>query len=140
MKTLAILLAASSLLYAGAACAQSQENVTLRIKSGSVMTSDGGEFVTAQSGQGLPAGTKISVAAGSNAQAVYDRGTEDTRDDCVIEFKNPGVYELPGECKAAGAWQAGPNGVNIWTVGAVAIGFGAMLNDSNNDPVSQGAL
>lgn len=140
MKKLAIALAASCALLAGSVCAQSQENVTLRIKNGSVMTSNGGEFVTAQSGQGLVRGEKLSVSNATYAQAVYDRGTEDTRDDCIIEFKAAGVYEVPGDCKPAGAWQANAGGVNMWIVAGVAVGAAAMLNDSRNDPISYGSL
>lgn len=140
MKKLAILLATSSLLLAGVASAQSQENITLRIKNGSVMTSGGGEFVTAQSGQALTQGEKLSVSNDTHAQAVYDRGTADTGDDCVIEFKAAGVYEVPGDCKPAGAWQANSNGVNLWIVGAVAVGLGVELGSSSNTPVSYGAL
>lgn len=140
MKKLAILFAASSLLFAGVACAQSQENITLRIKNGSVMTSSGGEFVTAQSGQALSQGEKLSVSADTRAQAVYDRGTADTGDDCVIEFKAAGVYEVPGDCKPAGAWQANSSGVNLWIVGAVAVGLGIELGSAGDTPFSNGAL
>ncbi len=141
MKTLVILLAASTLAFAGMAGAQSQDNITLRIKNGSVMTSNGGEFVTAQSGQGLASGEKLSVSADSHAQAVYDRGTEDTSDDCVIEFKAAGVYEVPGDCKPAGAWVADSSGVSRWIVaGVVAVGLGAELGSSSNTAVSNGGL
>ena len=141
MKTLAIILAASSLALAGAASAQSQEHVTLRIKAGSAMVSNGGDFADAQSGQAVSPGDKLSINVDTDAQAVYDRGTAATSDDCIIEFKGkPGVYVVPNECKAAGAWVAGANGVNLWTVGAVAVLLGATLGDSHNEPVSQGAL
>lgn len=140
MKKLVILLAASSLLLAGVACAQSQENITLRINKGSVMTSSGGDFMTAQSGQALSQGEKLSVSADTHAQAVYDRGTADTSDDCVIEFKAAGVYEVPGDCKPAGAWQANSNGVNMWIVAAVVTGLGIELGSSSNTAVSNGAL
>lgn len=140
MKTLAIVLAATGVLFAGSLFAQSQENVTLRIRNGSVMTSSGGEFVTAQSGQGLTRGEKLSISNATYAQAVYDRGTQDTRDDCVIEFKTAGVYEVPGDCKPAGAWQAGSNGINKWIVAGVAIGAAAMLNDSPNDSISYSSV
>lgn len=141
MKTLAIILAASSLALAGAASAQSQDNVTLRINAGSAMVSNGGDFVSAQSGQAVSPGDKLSLNADTVVQAVYDRGTADTSDDCIIEFKGkPGVYVVPGDCKPAGAWVAGTNGVNIWTVGAAAVLLGATLGDSHNEPVSQGAL
>lgn len=141
MKTLAIFLAASSLAFAGAVGAQSQEHLTLRIKAGSAMVSNGGDFAPAQSGQAVSPGDKLSIDADTDVQAVYDRGTADTGDDCVIEFKGkPGVYVVPRDCKPAGAWVAGSNGVNIWTVGAVAVLLGATLGDSHEEPVSQGAL
>ncbi|MCO5054659.1 hypothetical protein [Thermomonas sp.] len=141
MKKLTILMVACSALLAGSVYAQqAQENITLRIKNGAVMTSNGGEFVTAQSGQGLVRGEKLSVSNATYAQAVYDRGTEDTRDDCIIEFKAAGVYEVPGDCKPAGAWQANAGGVNMWIVAGVAVGLGLELGNGNNTPVSSGAL
>lgn len=140
MKTLAILLMASGLALAGSAAAQSQENITLRVNSGSVMVSSGGEFVSAQSGQAVSQGQRMSVSADSHAQVVYDRGTTDTRDDCVIEFKQAGVYEVPGDCKPAGAWQAGNDGVSRWILIGTAVAAGAMINSGDDVPVSQGAL
>lgn len=141
MKKLTILMVACSALLAGSVYAQqAQENITLRVKNGMVMTSAGGEFVTAQSGQALVGGEKLSVSGGTYAQVVYDRGTADTSDDCVIEFKNSGVYEVPGDCKPAGSWEAGSNGVNKWIVAGVAVGLGLELGNGNNTPVSSGAL
>ena len=141
MKTLAIILAASSLAFAGAVGAQSQDHLTLRVKTGSAMVSNGGDFAPAQNGQAVSPGDKLSIDADTDVQAVYDRGTADTSDDCIVEFKGkPGVYVVPSECKAGGAWATNSNGVNIWTVGAVAAVLGATLGDSHDEPVSQGAL
>lgn len=135
MKKIALLLAASGFLFAGAVCAQSQENITLQYRNGSVMTSNGGEFVTASNGQGLTSGEKLSVSANTSARVVYDRGTADTRDDCVIEFKVQGIYDVPGDCKAGLAW-TGSHGGTGWTVAGVAVLAGAMLSDSRRTPVS----
>ena len=84
-KLAAILFAASA---ASAAPVFAQDSaITLRVDSGTVMSSTGGEYASANTGKPLVVGEKIMINAGSSASAVYDGG-------CTVEFKEPGVYEV----------------------------------------------
>lgn len=111
------------------AFAQENSNITLRVDAGTVMSSTGGEYATANTGKQLVVGEKLMVNAGSAASAVYEGG-------CTVEFKEPGVYEVPGECRKA-AWVGG-NGKNAAIIiGAGVIGA-ALLN--SEDDVDVGPL
>lgn len=94
IKSAAALLVAS-LVFAAPSFAQDNASITLQVNTGSVMTSDGGDYASAASGQALTAGQKIMINAGGSATATYGNG-------CRIEFTQPGVYVVPVECKAAG--------------------------------------
>ena len=126
-KFAAILLAASA-AFAAPAFAQDNSSITLRVDTGSVMSSTGGEFASANTGKPLAVGEKLMINAGSSATAVYEGG-------CTVEFKEAGVFEVPGECKKA-AWAnnggAGKNAAII--IGAGVIGA-ALINSGDNEDV-----
>ena len=129
-KFAAVLLAASA-VFAAPAFAQ-DSSITLRVDTGTVMSSTGGEYASANTGKPLAVGEKLMINAGSSATAVYEGG-------CTVEFKEAGVYEVPGECKKA-AWanSGGGNGMNAAIiVGAGVIGA-ALLN--SEDSVDVGPL
>lgn len=132
-KFAAVLLAASA-AFAAPAFAQ-DSSITLRVDSGTVMSSSGGEFASANTGKPLVVGEKLMINAGSSATAVYDGG-------CTIEFREPGVYDVPGECKKA-AWANNGRGASMGA--AIIIGTGvvgaALLNSEDNvdaGPLSTG--
>lgn len=134
------LAAALALALAVAAPAFAQDpSIVLRIDSGSALTSTGGEFTSAGTGKALIVGEKILINEGSTAAIVYSDG-------CQIKFDQPGVYEIPRECKR-GAWvqQSGSN-VNTWMiVGGALLGAALIGNGEDNfvepppPPLSTGA-
>ncbi len=132
-KFAAILLAASA-AFAAPAFAQ-DSSITLRVDSGTVMSSTGGEYASANTGKPLAVGEKLMINAGSSATAVYEGG-------CTVEFKDAGVYEVPGECKKA-AWanSGSGNGMNAAIiVGAGVIGAALLNSEDSVDvaPISTG--
>jgi len=67
---------------------------TLRVDQGAVMSSEGGEFVTAQTGQVLLEGQRLMVTEGAVATLIYS-------DDCKVVYDVPGVYVIDEDCEAA---------------------------------------
>ena len=127
----ATILFASSVLLAGSAFAQNPERITLQIGSGDILTSTGGEFASASNGQALVIGEQLQVNPGSSARVVFNRGTDDTADDCVVVFDKPGVYGVPAECKRGAGWTATSGGLST---GALIVGgaaLAALLVNSN---------
>ena len=124
MTKLASLLIASLALTASANALAADADATLLVDRGSVMTSQGGEFATAQSGQLLATGDRLMVTEGSAATVVY-------ANDCRREYATPGVYVIEEDCQlvaaamrsgANGATGAGVAGVDWPAVGMVAAG------------------
>ena len=135
MNKLAASLFAASVMFSAPAFAQ-DSSITLRVDSGTVMASNGGEFASANTGKPLAPGEKIMINAGSSATAVFGNG-------CTVEFNAPGVYAVPGECQKV-AWGGGGGGSNGMTA-AIIIGtgvvVGALLNNEDNvdvGPLSTG--
>lgn len=131
MNKVAAVLLSLSAAFAAPAFAQDGA-ITLRVDSGTVMASNGGEYVTANTGKPLMAGEKLMVNAGSSATAIYGDG-------CTVAFKDAGVYEVPAACTKA-AWQNSGRG-NVMNAGII-IGagvIGAALLE-NMDKVEVGEL
>ncbi len=92
MKKIASLFTAASLALGMAFAANAQDGApTLQVQGGNVMTSQGGDFVAAQSGKALVTGERIMVTEGATARVVYANG-------CVRELTEPGVYSVEGTC------------------------------------------
>jgi len=124
-KSASLLFAASILFLAIPAAAADQDPAaTLRVDQGSVMTSQGGEFATAQSGQGVVAGERLMLAEDSVATLAY-------ADGCQRQFSAPGVYVVEAECRkdTAVAW-----GDAAKVAGGVAIGAAVLANMDETDP------
>lgn len=133
MIKLATVLFAASVAFAAPAFAQDQ-SVTLRVDSGSVMSSTGGEFASAGNGQALAAGQKVMVNEGSSATLVYGNG-------CKMELSQPGVYTVPGECNMVASSSGGSVGAAVGILaGAALIGGGAISQEDNTPagPLSTG--
>jgi len=109
------------------AFAQSQDDsIVIQINAGSAMTSTGGDFTTAFSGQPVEAGWKVMIPQGAAATLVYKNG-------CKMELRQPGVYTIPRDCKVAG-WADGgrASGMNAAIVaGAAALGAAVLLNEKD---------
>lgn len=103
---------------------------TLTVNQGTVMTSTGGEFASAATGEGIQAGERIMVSEGGSATVTYSNGV-------VVNYTAPGVYtaQLP----AAGANLASAGGASTAaTVGIIAgvAALGAAAVESNGDNVA----
>jgi hypothetical protein len=136
MTKLTVILLAACAAFATPAFAQDDRGITLRVDAGTVMSSTGSEYVSANTGKPLVVGEKLMVNAGSSATAVYEGG-------CTVEFKEAGVYEVPGECKKA-AWinSGSGNGMNAAVIVGAAVIGAALLNSEDSvdvGPLSTGA-
>ena len=103
MKTMLRAATAAALLGAASlAPALAQETIGTMQVNGTVMTSTGGEFVPAASGEAIQAGERIMVGEGSSASISFANGA-------VVEYTAPGVYtiQMPAVAGTAGAGAAG---------------------------------
>jgi|GEM_PF-2411397 len=115
-----------SLLLAALLCAaataptfaQGQSAPTLRVDSGSAMTSQGGEFAPAASGTQVPAGSRVMLAEDSRATLVYPDG-------CLQPLSSAGVYTVPPACVAAE--RRGASGVDWGAVGIIGGSVAAIV-------------
>lgn len=129
MKTPIRLSLAVAAITAIAAPAFAQEATgTLQVQ-GTVMTSTGGEFASATSGQAIQAGERIMIGEGGSASVTFANGA-------VVNYTVPGVYtvQLPVAgvpvASAGGAGTAASVGI---TAGAAVLGAAAI--ESSGDTV-----
>ena len=89
MKTSTLRIAFATLLLAAMALlpAFAQQPTATLTFNGTVMTSSGGEFVAASSGQQVAYGTRVMVSEGSTATLTYPDGA-------VVNLTQPGVYTV----------------------------------------------
>lgn len=71
----------------------------LRVNKGVVMSSTGGEFVTASTGKELIKDERLMISKDSSATVVFN-------DHCQRTYDEPGVYTIDADCKAI-AWFGG---------------------------------
>ena len=117
MTKLASLLIASLALTASATALAADGDATLLVDRGSIMTSQGGEFATAQSGQVLASGERLMVTEGSAATVIY-------ANDCRRQFSTPGVYVIKEDCQlVAAGTRNGANGTATAGVDWPAVGM-----------------
>lgn len=137
MNKIQVLVFAVSAVFSASAFAQ-EAAPTLNVEQGTVMTSTGGEFVSAASGKMLAAGERVMVGEGASASVVYANG-------CSYEYTSPGVYAVAAACTGGGAGQEGTAaaaGATDWAAvgiiaGTVAVGAVAldqMDDDDDNEP------
>ena len=134
MTKFAAVLFAASAAFAAPAFAQDSA-ITLRVDSGSVMTSAGGEFQAANTGKTLVAGERLMVNAGAAATAVYDGG-------CTVSFSEPGTYAVPATCTVSTSPARSGNGAGAAVIVGAAV-LGAVAIDQMGDkedvaPISTG--
>lgn len=117
-----------SILVACALPALAQEGgvATLKAHAGNVTVSTGGEFIGAETGQRLQAGTRLMLTEDSYATVAYDN-------NCTVTYSKAGVHTVTGECKPAGG---GSNaGVIAGVVGGAALlGLAAGGGGGGDDP------
>lgn len=119
---------AASMAFAAPAFAQDAGSATLHVERGSIMTSTGGDYVTASSGQALSAGQKVMVSEDSVGILTYSNG-------CKIKLDAPGVYAVPSDCKALAAKAGGSSGMNAGIVALSALVAAGLINSADNEPV-----
>lgn len=130
MTKFAAALIAASVAFAAPAFAQQQnDSIVIQINAGSAMTSTGGDYMTASSGQPVVVGEKVMVNAGSAATLMYKNG-------CKMELRQPGVYTVPGDCKVAGWTNDGmASGANAAIIAGAAVIGAAVLKNEKDVPV-----
>lgn len=132
-KFVSLLVAASLALTASAAASAQDGTATLRVDRGNVMTSQGGDFAPAQSGQALASGERLMVSEGSAATVTYGN-------DCSRSYTTPGVYTVEKDCKKSAV---ADDDMTNWTmVGAIGLGAAVLAasvsgDDEDAPPVSR---
>lgn len=132
------------LAIAGNASAQAKDGwdkIVLESKAGSVMTSNGGEYQTAEVGKQLVVGEHMMLSGdASKAKVVYYELDDNGKvlHKCVRDYVDPNTYIIDAECVPA-AWTVDRGAVGIITGTAIGI---ALLLDSQDDvpvgPLSDG--
>ena len=132
MKLSHSLLALAVSAFACAPALAQSGGVTLRVDSGSVMTSQGGEFVSASSGAALAPGSRVMLSEDSQATLVYGNG-------CTRSLGDAGVYNVPATCSNTGAAYAAAGtdwqGALIIAGGTAAVAAGlASMDEQHPEP------
>ena len=139
MTTAALLLALST----APVFAQDQakpDSIVLETKVGSVMTSTGGDFQSADTGKLLVDGESMMLTDGAKATVVYyyDNGNR----KCVEQYAGPNTYVIDDRCiKAGWVGNGSPGKSALVIVGAGLIGA-AVLESKDKvppGPISAGA-
>ena len=115
------MLAAALLAGMAFASAHAAEGVaTLRVERGNVMTSTGGEFVTARSGAQLVEGERLMLTDGASASVVYDN-------QCSEPYTAAGVFVVDAVCNSMGAVETATGAVATAAVGPAGIGSSGLI-------------
>lgn len=144
MKKLGYTLIALSAISFAAASAQEQgksdwDRIVLEEKAGTVMTSTGGDYQTAQVGKQLVIGEYMMLADSTKAKVVYyeldDNGKVLRR--CVKDYTDPNTYIIDAVCTPGAAWANGGaiSGTQAGMIIGAGVVAGALLNGGDNsDP------
>ena len=129
MNKLAPVVIAALAAFSVPAFAQDGVDATLRVDQGSAMVSDdGGQFESANTGRALDAGDKVMVNPDSKVTLQYGNG-------CTMVLTTPGVYNVPGSCsRAAWARTGNPVPAGLIIAGAAVLGA-AVLHNMDDVPV-----
>ena len=141
MNKLASILTVSALALGAYVPVHAQEAAepvaTLQLEQGTVMRSEGGEFISANSGARMADGERLMVTENSSAKLTYDTG-------CMQVYAEAGVYVVSSADCVPGAYAAtSTGGVSNSTVAtAVAVGFVLVpiidtLDDDSQDPAPE---
>ena len=138
-------LAMAATLFAAGASAQGMgkpDRIVLESKAGSVMTSTGGEYQTANVGKLLVVGESMMLADKSNATVVYyylnDNG--DVVRKCTERYAGANTYVIDDSCVPAAAWAGARSPGAGWIVGAALVGAAILesMDESPAGPLSTG--
>ena len=115
------------------------DSIVLETKTGSVMTSTGGEYETAPAGKQLVQGESMMLTDGAKATVVYYYDNGDRK--CVEQYTGPNTYVIDDSCIKAGWVNGSPGKSALVIVGAGLIGA-AVLESMDKVPpghISAGA-
>lgn len=130
MKVPARLALAVAAITAIAAPAYAQEAIgTLTVQQGTIMTSNGGEFASASSGEAVQAGERIMVGEGGSASVTFANGA-------VVNYTAPGVYTV--QMPVAGVPVASSGGMSTAATAGIIVGtaaLGAAAVEASGDTV-----
>ena len=115
------------------------DSIVLETKVGSVMTSTGGDFQTADTGKQLVEGESMMLNDGAKATVVYyyDNGKR----KCVEKYAGPNTFVIDDSCKAAAWITSNPRGTAL-IVGGAVVAAALLAGGSDDDtgpPISAGA-
>lgn len=128
MNKFAKLAAASALALAVAPAFAQQPVATLQVEAGTVMTSEGGEFRTANTGEALNPGERIMLSENSVAVVRYPNG-------CVRRYDAPGVYPVPMSCTPMAGRTAGqPDWAAAGIITGIAAVGAALISQMDEEP------
>jgi hypothetical protein len=138
-------LAVAALMFSAGASAQQGGNpdrIVLESKTGSVMTSTGGEYQTANAGRLLTVGESMMLAEGANATVVYyyTNANGDVVRKCTERYSGANTYTIDDSCVPAAAWATGTSPGAGWIIGAAVVGAAIInsMGDSPAGPLSTG--
>lgn len=115
---------------------QKPEKIVLEQKLGSVMTSTGGDYVSADPGQLLVENESMMLTDGAKATVVYyyDNGQR----KCSETFKGPNTFVIDDNCRVAG-YATGNGATQAGIIAAAALLGAAIVGGGGDDeapPVS----
>ena len=117
------------------ALAQDQEKpdkIVLEQKVGSVMTSVGGDYESANTGKLLVRDESMMLTEGAKATVVYYY--ENGKRKCTEVYKGPNTFVIDDSCKVAG-YMAANGKTGIALIGGAALIGAALLGSGGNDIV-----
>jgi hypothetical protein len=129
MKTLAKVVLATA-VAALSLPAFAQDTIgTLTVNSGTVMTSNGGEFASATTGAGIESGERLMVSEGGSATVNFTNGA-------VVNYTAPGVYTvtLPAAASPVAATATSPAVSAGIILGAAVLGAAAIDQMGDDTP------
>ena len=113
------------------------DSIVLETKTGSVMTSTGGDYQSADTGKQLVIGESMMLNDGAKATVVYyyDNGKR----KCVERYIGPNTYVIDDSCKAV-AWLNTSSGKAV-IVGSAVVAAALLAGGGGDDdaPISAGA-
>ena len=138
LKMLSALVLAACVVPALAQDGEKPDRIVLEQKAGSVMTTTGGDYETANLGKLLVVDESMMLADGAKAQVVYyyDNGKR----KCVENYEGPNTFIIDDSCKKAAYITDGGSQLGSAAVIAGTAVLGAALLQSGDDapPLSLG--
>ena len=127
-KLMSALLLAACASGAYAQDAQKPDKIVLEQKIGSVMTSNGGEYESANVGEMLVKNESMMLSEGAKATVVYyyDNG----RRKCTEFYEGPNTFIIDESCRKA-AYMNGGQGKNVAIIVGAAVVAAAIIGNKS---------